>query len=258
MSWESVVTYLAVFTGSRFFLMLGMQSLAKKALQSSKINKVKVHPSQIKREGMWPMGLVMDALFIALFMYFGILNLVPGVFWLSLGVMVLAHMFLVEPIYYFYHRLLHTKWLYRHHHLYHHKSILTEPTTSMSFTLSERFSYTLLFSLPGFVAYFIGVLDYRALLAYFILFDVLNSVGHLNVPMETSGYKRSKVWKWLIYSPEFHEKHHSLFTTNYALFMPIYDKLFGTETVDELTSDPLEEVDRPLLRSNCSKNNSSD
>lgn len=233
--WKEVLVFSAIFSGSRFFLMWILQYLADHVRKSQRINTEKVHPKQIEREGMWPLGLLMDTLLFGALAFWGYLPLsLSGPFWGCLLVLVLSHIVLVEPIYYAYHRLLHVSWFYKHHHIYHHKSIRTEPITSMSFTLSERFSYTLLFAVPTVVAIALGIVSLPAIFVYYFLFDLFNSLGHLNIRLETEGYKKSKVLKWLFYSPEYHEKHHSLFTTNYALFMPIWDKLFGTETIEHL------------------------
>ena len=53
----------------------------------------------------------------------------------------------------------------------------------MSFDLLERFSYTVLFSLPIAVVYLLGIFDFKALLVFYVLFDILNSMGHLNIKL---------------------------------------------------------------------------
>lgn len=226
--WEELLFYLAIFLGVRYALMILIQTIASRAVASIRVNPKEIHPMQFEREGMWPIGLVIDGIFVVIFALIGVVTFTPGPFFLSLVVMILAHAFVVEPIYYLYHRILHLPWFYRHHHIYHHKSIVVEPITSMSFTLTERLSYTILFSIPALIVYFLGIFDFKALIAYYVIFDFLNAFGHLNIKLESKKYKDSKIFKWLIYSPEYHEKHHSLFTSNYALFMPIWDRLFKT------------------------------
>jgi sterol desaturase/sphingolipid hydroxylase (fatty acid hydroxylase superfamily) len=228
--WEIGSLYLAIFLGSRYILMLTLQKLALKS--HDKINPKEIKEPQRHRESMWPLGLLLDGLAFILFTFLGVVTFNDGPYFLALGVMILAHALIVEPIYYVYHRILHVGWFYRVHHLYHHKSVITDPITSMSFTLIERLSYTVLFSIPVGVVYLFGILDFWAIFTFFIGFDVLNSLGHFNVKMETEKYKKSKLLKWLIYSPEYHEKHHSIIETNYALFMPIYDRLFNTVAKD--------------------------
>lgn len=219
--------YYLIFFFSRFTLMTLLQGFPKLYPPSAYVNPQEVKQSQKDRESMWPIGLIIDTLLLGTFISYGFATLFEGPFFLCFIVMIGLHLFVVEPIYYFYHRLLHTNWLYVHHHSYHHRSIRTEATTSMSFTLLERMSYTLLFSLPAGGVLLLGLVNYWAILAFYLLFDFLNSLGHLNLKMESKWYKHSLL-RWLIYSPEYHEKHHSEFTTNYALFVPFFDKMFGT------------------------------
>merc|ERR1712071_522611 len=59
--------------------------------------------------------------------------------------------------------------------------------------------------------------------------DLINSYGHMNIkyrhPVFTSKYSP---FQYLFYTPEFHLGHHAYFRANYALFMPIWDQMFGT------------------------------
>jgi|GEM_PF-2977513 len=217
--------YLILFFAVRYLLMFIMLALPK--FFKEPINPVEVKQSQKDRESMWPMGLIIDTLTFAAFLSFTDIALFSGSFWVCLLVMIAAHIVVVEPLYYGFHLLLHTDWIYRNHHIYHHRSVRTEATTSMSFTLLERISYTILFAIPPVIAYLFGIFNFWAVLAFFLLFDFLNSFGHMNVKLESQWYKKSPL-RWWIYSPEFHERHHAEFLTNYSLFMPIFDRIFGT------------------------------
>ena len=217
--------YIILFFATRYLLMFVMLWIPK--FFKHHISPEEVKQSQKDRESMWPLGLILDTLALAAFVSFADISLFAGGFWASFLVMLVAHVVLVEPLYYGFHLLLHTGWIYRNHHIYHHRSVRTMATTSMSFTLLERISYTLLFAIPPLVAFLFGLFNYWAVLAFFLLFDLLNSFGHFNVKLESKWYKKS-VLRWFVYSPEYHEKHHSEFLTNYALFMPIFDRLFGT------------------------------
>ena len=217
--------YIVLFFAARYLLMFLMLWIPK--FFKEPINPAEVKQSQKDRESMWPLGLILDTLALAAFVTYGDISLFMGGFWASLLLMMTAHIVVVEPLYYGFHLLLHVDWFYRNHHIYHHRSVRTEATTSMSFTLLERISYTILFAIPPVIAYFLGLFNFWAILAFFLLFDFLNSFGHLNIKLENKWYKNSPI-RWFIYSPEYHERHHAEFLTNYSLFMPIFDRLFGT------------------------------
>lgn len=63
---------------------------------------------------------------------------------------------------------------------------------------------------------------------YLLGFDFLNAVGHANfefVPL--SLFRALPVLRYLVYTPTFHALHHSQVKTNFCLFMPLYDYVFG-------------------------------
>jgi hypothetical protein len=49
-------------------------------------------------------------------------------------------------------------------------------------------------------------------------------------------YTEVPLLKYLIYSPSYHSLHHSRVHTNFCLFMPIYDLMFGTLEKDFATT----------------------
>lgn len=189
---------------------------------------------QQKRENYQPFyGAILDSTFaLPLIMMniitFTSLNIIEPL------VLIGAHVLIVEPLYYFYHRILHMKKLYLHHHQYHHLSTTVTPNTSFTFTALERFSYTLLFAIPIITAALLNVLTIYGFILYFIVFDVLNTIGHLNYEIFHKNFYKSPL-KYIIYTPSFHSQHHSKFRKNYALFMPLWDHLF--HTVEETTDD---------------------
>ena len=64
---------------------------------------------------------------------------------------------------------------------------------------------------------------------YLIGFDILNCIGHCNFEFFPWWlYKAFPPLKYLLYTPSFHSLHHSNITTNYSLFMPLYDYMYGT------------------------------
>lgn len=191
------------------------------------IYAIPIKIEQLKRERYKPMvGSFLDTAFLLLAYYLGIIHFVGDSFYGYLSLFLL-HVFVVEPIYYFFHRLLHVGRFYKKHHLLHHKSTVTAPNTSYAFTVTERLMYTILFSIPLVLTSALGLLSLQGLVLYIVIFDLLNIVGHTNVEFFPKKFNRS--WfSYLIYTPSFHSQHHTKFTKNYSLFMPIYDYLFGT------------------------------
>lgn len=141
-----------------------------------------------------------------------------------------AHVFLVEPLYYFAHRWLHIPEVMKKMHGFHHLSISTLPSTSLVQNFHEHFVYIAVFG-PAFVAPFLlyWEMHWTIIGAYLVLFDLINAYGHMNIkyrhPVFTSKYSP---FQYLFYTPEFHLGHHAFFRANYALFMPIWDHMFGT------------------------------
>ncbi|EJK73875.1 hypothetical protein THAOC_04482 [Thalassiosira oceanica] len=141
-----------------------------------------------------------------------------------------AHVFIVEPLYYFAHRWLHKPEVMKRMHGFHHLSISTLPSTSLVQNFEEHFVYIAVFG-PAFMAPFLTCweMHWTIIGAYLVLFDLINAYGHMNIkyrhPIFTSKYSP---FQYLFYTPEFHLGHHAFFRANYALFMPIWDHMCGT------------------------------
>ncbi|KAG9440242.1 hypothetical protein H6P81_020407 [Aristolochia fimbriata] len=151
----------------------------------------------------------------------------------------LLHMGPVEFLYYWLHRALHHHYLYSRYHSHHHSSIATEPITSVIHPFLEILSYFALFVIPQLGMLFTGTLSLWALIFYVTYIDFMNNLGHCNFELVPNWvFKIFPPLKYLMYTPSFHSLHHTQFRTNYSLFMPLYDYLYGT--VDK-SSDALYE-----------------
>jgi len=116
---------------------------------------------------------------------------------------------ILEFIAYFYHRLSHSKYLYKYTHYDHHKNIIVYPIDFLEFDYLDNIAQTLYINLP---LYFIPMNYYDYLLVYYIY-----SVG-----------------AFLIHSnliTEYHVLHHKYFKCNYGILLPVYDILFNTYKV---------------------------
>ncbi|KAK1747991.1 fatty acid hydroxylase superfamily protein [Skeletonema marinoi] len=154
----------------------------------------------------------------------------PSVIAISAKRALIAHVLLVEPLYYAAHRWLHLPENMKSMHGFHHLSISTLPSTSLVQNFHEHFVYIAVFG-PAFFAPFLlyGEMHWTIIGAYLVLFDLINAYGHMNIkyrhPIFTSKYSP---FQYLFYTPEFHLGHHAFFRANYALFMPIWDHMFGS------------------------------
>ncbi|KAI3919341.1 hypothetical protein MKW92_015624 [Papaver armeniacum] len=164
----------------------------------------------------------------------------PIPFWRSDGVIItiLLHMGPVEFFYYWFHRALH-HFLYSRYHSHHHSSIVTEPVTCSCYTsIREHVIYHILFAIPMVTVIFTGTLSLVAIGGYITYVDFMNYLGHCNFESVaiSSVFNIFPFLKYLFYTPSFHSLHHSRFRTNYSLFMPIYDHIYGTmdTSTDEL------------------------
>ena len=141
-----------------------------------------------------------------------------------------AHVFAVEPLYYFAHRWLHIPNQMKKMHGFHHLSIQTLPSTSLVQNFQEHFIYITVFGPAFFLPFLLGGRQHWVVIGvYLVLFDAINAWGHTNVRIRhwLFTHKYSPM-HYLFYTPEFHLGHHAYFQANYALFMPLWDHLLGT------------------------------
>ncbi|KAL6323262.1 hypothetical protein AAG906_029269 [Vitis piasezkii] len=140
-------------------------------------------------------------------LFYVIYMILPGVahmpLWRTDGVLltILLHMGPVEFLYYWLHRALHHHYLYSRYHSHHHSSIVTEPITSVIHPLLNTYRI------------FMRKSSMAALFGYISYIDFMNNMGHCNFELIPKMY---------------HSLHHTQFRTNYSLFMPIYDYIYGT------------------------------
>ncbi len=201
---------------------------------AQRIYKIPIPAEQEEREKWWYLPFVVDGLGFALLAYWDVLRFVGwadlptlSLTAVSFVALTLTHVFITEPLYYGYHLLLHRVPALRQHHIKHHKATVPSPPSGFTFTLVERVSYLVLFSLTVLIVGWVDLLTPIGFFAYFLVFDILNAIGHCNVEFFPKWYVHSLL-KWMVYSPSFHSLHHSRWEGNYALFMPVYDWLFGT------------------------------
>ncbi|GMJ09466.1 ECERIFERUM 22, ECERIFERUM 1 [Hibiscus trionum] len=185
---------------------------------------------QVDRERNWDDQIMFNSILF----YFGN-KYVPGgsclPIWRLDGVIMTAllHAGPVEFLYYWLHRALHHHYLYSRYHSHHHSSIATEPITSVIHPFAEHIAYFTLFAIPMLTTVLSGTASIFALAAYITYIDFMNNMGHCNFELiPNCFFTFFPPLYYIIYTPSFHSLHHVHFRSNYSLFMPFYDYIYGT------------------------------
>ena len=139
----------------------------------------------------------------------------------------LGHMLITEPIYYCFHRWMHWPNIYRLTHFHHHTSTTPEPNSGSSHPVAENLAYMVNFSFAFLVPAFFTCYSDALIAPYFVLFDILNIVGHSNVEWMPRWWYDTPC-RYLLYTTTHHSLHHSKFKCNYCLFCPFWDVVGGT------------------------------
>ncbi|KAM7275992.1 hypothetical protein ACFE04_017858 [Oxalis oulophora] len=196
---------------------------------------------QVDRESNWDDQILLSGLY-----FYAVTMMLPEKasrlpMWRSDGVLIsfLLHIGPVEFLYYWFHRALHHHFLYTRYHSHHHSSIVTEPITSVVHPFAEHIGYFLLFSIAMLTPVLLGTGSNFATITYITYMDFMNNMGHCNFEfVPKTLFSTFPFLKYVMYTPTYHSLHHTQFRTNYSLFMPFYDYIYGT--VDK-SSDSLYE-----------------
>jgi len=148
-----------------------------------------------------------------------------GMFWFvaAFFVMMLMH----DTYFYWTHRLMHQKWLFRFVHLVHHKSTNPSPWAAYSFNPLEAIVEAGIVPLMLFT---IPITGYH--LSFFFLFMIVYNVyGHLGWELYPKRFSRHWLGKWINTSVN-HNQHHQYFKGNYGLYFLFWDRWMGTIRTD--------------------------
>ncbi|KAI3681352.1 hypothetical protein L6452_36144 [Arctium lappa] len=144
-------------------------------------------------------------------------------------IVILLHVGVVEFLYYWLHRILHHHYLYTRYHSHHHSSVVTQPITSVIHPFAEHIAYFALFAIPLTTIGLTRTASLAAFGGYVTFIDVMNNMGHCNFELiPKSVFTVFPPLKYIMYTPSYHSLHHTQFRTNYSLFMPFYDYVYGT------------------------------
>ncbi|OMO61061.1 Fatty acid hydroxylase [Corchorus capsularis] len=185
---------------------------------------------QIDQEWDWDNFLILHVLISAMAcLIFPSLGDLP--FWNSKGLitLLLLHVTISEPLYYWGHRLFHDTYLFTHYHSLHHSSPVLHPFTGGHATFLEQLLLSIVTGIPIAGSILMGYGSASMIFGYLLVFDFLRCLGHSNVevvPHEI--FSKLPFLRYLIYTPTYHSLHHTEMGTNFCLFMPLFDAIGKT------------------------------
>jgi lathosterol oxidase len=132
-----------------------------------------------------------------------------------------------DTYFYWMHRILHHKNLFKLTHLVHHQSTNPSPWTSYSFHFLEAIAegavmIVLVFAMP---------LHPLTLMLFALSSFVINVYGHLGYEIMPKGFRNTFLFE-IINTSTFHNLHHQKFKGNYGLYLRVWDRLMKTEHPD--------------------------
>ncbi len=191
------------------------------------------------------------AVLIGLALYSGFLK-ESATTWINFSYTFLIVFVWTEIWHYFSHRAMHHKsllWIHREHH----KSKITNPLSSISFSFIEKFLFSVGIIVPmALLSSFVPV-SFYGIIAYYIFYFITNVLGHSNFEIRPPGYAQTRIGK-VINTPAYHAMHHARYVKNYGLITSTLDRLFNTmwEDYDKVQSraaleQPLEKLSERLI-----------
>jgi sterol desaturase/sphingolipid hydroxylase (fatty acid hydroxylase superfamily) len=139
---------------------------------------------------------------------------------LSLPILLVVH----DAYFYFTHRMMHHKLLFKVFHKVHHNSTDPTPLAAFSFHPLETIVEGGIFFL---IAFLIPV-HLSMFFIFVILSLVLNVKGHLGYEFFPRYYLRNKYMSWFLPTTH-HNMHHKYYNSNYGLYFSWWDKILKTE-----------------------------
>lgn len=144
-----------------------------------------------------------------------------------IGASTIVSLVIHDTYFYWMHRVLHHKKIYKYTHVVHHKSTNPSPWASYSFHILEAIAeglvlVVIVFMLPMHVVS----------ISLFTVFGlIINVYGHLGYEIAPKSFRNTVLFKFLNTSVH-HNMHHSRFNGNYGLYFRFWDRLMKTEIPD--------------------------
>jgi lathosterol oxidase len=123
---------------------------------------------------------------------------------------------IVDGLAYYAHRALHSKFMFRYVHRWHHRYLAPTPFVVTAMHPIEMVIFQLVTFAPLFLIPFHAV-SIAAVLVYILVFNIIDH----------SGVKLESRWPWQGPST-FHDDHHAHFHCNFGQHLMLWDRLHGT------------------------------
>jgi lathosterol oxidase len=133
-------------------------------------------------------------------------------------------LFIIHDTYFYWtHRLMHHKKVFKLVHLVHHHSTNPSPWAAYSFhpleaVIEAGVFPVMLFTIP---------VHYLHILIFFFFMIIYNVYGHLGYELYPKGFSKHWFGKWINTSVS-HNQHHQYFKGNYGLYFTFWDRMMGT------------------------------
>lgn len=234
-------TLIHLFTISaiRYFMIAGLAFLLFYKLLSSRLIRSKIQSKSAARRdfireilhSMQMTAVLAIIAYIVLFtplkshtLVYDAMDAYP-IWWIPVSVVL--SLVIHDTYFYWMHRFLHHKAIFRFTHLLHHKSTNPSPWTSYSFHFLEAWTEGAVL----FVIVMIMPVHPLSILLFTVSAFIINVYGHLGYEIVPKGFRKT-VWFEIFNTSVHHNLHHSRFKGNYGLYFRIWDRMLGTEHPD--------------------------
>jgi len=146
--------------------------------------------------------------------------------WVWLAVSAVLYLLIQDAHYYWVHRLIHDRRLFRWFHAGHHRS--REPTAYASFAFDLAEAALVAWVLPLLV--FLIPIHAGVLLGLLIAMTATATLNHCGVEIFPQSFVRGPIGGWLITATH-HGMHHRRLQTNFGLHFRLWDRLMGTDAM---------------------------
>ncbi len=226
----------AIFASDLFRYLIAAGALAmflavfSKALERRRIQLTLAKASDVRREIVYSLITVLIFSLVGFGVYMGSQHGVFKIYGghlptvakllLEFGVIVIAH----DAYFYWAHRAMHHRRLFRLFHRVHHKSRTPTPWAAYAFAPLEAFAEAGILPLAALV------LPMHELTAFIFVSHMIvrNVIGHAGFELFPGWWMRVPVLRWITTTMH-HDLHHSTSRYNYGLYFTWWDRLIGTE-----------------------------
>jgi len=225
---QELVRYIVASGGVAGVLWLAGKRVAHRRIQSRRAPLRDIMREM--RQSLWTIMVfsVVDLLTVALAIA-GVIRIADGannvaaIAWQAV-VLILLH----DTWFYWMHRALHTRALFRLTHLAHHRSRTPTSWAAYSFATGEAVAEALVIPAMVLIVALIAPIQLLSLFIFLGYQIANNAIGHSGHELAWSGFTRNPWTGWMTTTTH-HDLHHSEGRYNYGLYFTWWDRWMGTE-----------------------------